>query len=268
MKGKIMKHPQPSCQKTRWPLSLLLASCFSAGALAESIQILYPTQVTKQEQTIIDTLESSQINTTLLDLSHSLFPFKKTLTVSYGGDQGPLYDPETHTVHIPFSFYTESLDYFRKNEYQKTYGKSAESGAINTMLHTLLHEAGHAYIADQNIAILGKEEDAVDNFATLLLIDYVENGDEIAISAADMFAFESEDKPEYYDLDEYIDEHSFDLQRYFATLCLVYGSNPERHPNLLDEIEKEYRQERTEFCQANYQTLSDNWHRYLTSAPE
>lgn len=58
------------------------------------------------------------------------------------------------------------------------------------------------------------------------------------------------------------------LQRYFATLCLVYGSNPERHPKLLDEIEKEYRQERTEFCQANYQTLSDNWHRYLTSAPE
>ncbi|EHD2250450.1 hypothetical protein J7G27_004230, partial [Vibrio vulnificus] len=60
MKGKIMRHPHPSCQKTRWPLSLLLASCVSTGALAESIQILYPKQITKQEQTIIDTLESYQ----------------------------------------------------------------------------------------------------------------------------------------------------------------------------------------------------------------
>ncbi|EGQ7694905.1 hypothetical protein ACCH70_000695 [Vibrio vulnificus] len=55
-----MRHPHPSCQKTRWPLSLLLASCVSTGALAESIQILYPKQITKQEQTIIDTLESYQ----------------------------------------------------------------------------------------------------------------------------------------------------------------------------------------------------------------
>lgn len=35
------------------------------------------------------------------------------------------------------------------------------------------------------------------------------------ISPADMFAFESDDRPDYDDFGEYIDEHSFDLHRYF-----------------------------------------------------
>jgi hypothetical protein len=59
-----------------------------------------------------------------------------------------------------------------------------------------LHEAGHAFIADQNIPVLGKE-DAVDHFATILLLNYVDSGDDIAISAADMFTFESEDRKEF-----------------------------------------------------------------------
>lgn len=102
----------------------------------------------------------------------------------------------------------------------------------------MLHETGHAYIEDQNIPVLGKEEDAVDNFATILMIDFLEDGAEMAISAADMFAFESDYRPDYYDFGEYIDEHSFDLQRYFSTLCLVYGSEPDQYKSLLDELKK------------------------------
>ena len=198
-----------------------------------------------------------------MDLSESLFPFRKTLTIEYGGDQGPLYDPELHQVRMPYEFYQQALDYFKKNEYDKKYGKSAQAGAIDTVLHTLLHEAGHAYIADQNIPILGKEEDAVDNFAALMMIEYVENGEDAAISAADMFAFESEDRPDYYDFGEYIDEHSFDLQRYFSTLCLVYGNNPEKHKGLLDEVENDYLADRKDFCIYQYQTVAQNWHSYL-----
>ena len=169
---------------------------------------------------------------------------------------------------IPYSFYAESLTYFEKNQYEKEYGKTAQTGAIDTLLHTLLHEAGHAYIEDQKIAILGKEEDAVDNLATIMLLNYVEHGGDAAISAADMFAFESEDRPEYYDLGEYIDEHSFDLQRYFSTLCLVYGSDPEAYKNLLDDVENDYLKNRKEFCVEHFDVINANWHQYLKESSE
>lgn len=241
--------------------SLLLSA--SAFADSDSVVIRYLEPQNQVEKTTKSDIEQSGVNQTLVDLSESLFPFRKTLTIEYGGDQGPLYDPELHQVQMPYEFYQQALDYFKKNEYDKKYGKSAQAGAIDTVLHTLLHEAGHAYIADQNIPILGKEEDAVDNFAALMMIEYVENGEDAAISAADMFAFESDDRPDYYDFGEYIDEHSFDLQRYFSTLCLVYGSNPEKHKGLLDEVENDYLADRKDFCIYQYQTVAQNWHSYL-----
>lgn len=215
----------------------------------------------KAKQAIVD----SGVNSVIVNLAQEHFKFKQPLTIQYGGDEGPLYDPETHTIHIPYNFYTQTVSYFEQNQYQEKFDRSAQLGAIDTMMHTLLHEAGHAYIEDQAIPILGKEEDAVDNFAAVIMIEYVENGDEASISAADMFAFESQDRPDYYQADEYIDEHSFDLQRYFSTLCLVYGSNPEKHADLLNEIERDLLAERKEFCVSQFQTINNNWHRYLTS---
>lgn len=250
-------------------LLLLTTIAFSSSlfAASDNIKIRYIEPENPADLDLKSAIEQSGVNQTMIELSDSLMPFNQTLTIEYGSSDGPLYDPEQHMVQMPYSFYEEALTYFKKNKYDEKYGKSAQLGAVDTVLHTLIHEVGHAYIADQNIPILGKEEDAVDNLAAILMIDYVENGDDSAISAADMFAFESEDRPDYYDFGEYIDEHSFDLQRYFSTLCLVYGSDPEKHSALLDEVENGYLTERKDFCIYQYQSISQNWHHYLKPLP-
>ncbi|WP_260260460.1 DUF4344 domain-containing metallopeptidase [Vibrio intestinalis] len=244
-------------------LSSLITFSLSAFASSDSVIIKYASGENTSQKEAITALKQSGVNQLLVELANQHFPFDNTLTIRYGGDDGPLYDPESHVVHMPYEFYQQALNYFKANDYEKKYDKSAELGAIDTILHTLLHEAGHAYIADQDIPILGKEEDAVDNFAAVMMIEYVEDGDDAAISAADMFAFESDDRPDYYDFGEYIDEHSFDLQRYFSTLCLVYGSNPEKHSDLLDEVENDYLSDRKEFCEFQYPSISQSWHNYL-----
>ncbi|KJY82153.1 hypothetical protein TW81_15020 [Vibrio galatheae] len=246
-------------------LLLPILAVFTIPAFAsDKIVIRYLTAKSQAEADIKTSIEQSGVNQTMIELANNRFPYRQTLTIEYGSEQGPLYDPDQHLVQIPYQFYQQALDYFKHNKYDEKYGKSAQSGAMDTLLHTLLHEAGHAYIADQKIPILGKEEDAVDNFAAMIMIEYVDNGDDAAISAADMFAFESEDRPDYYDFGEYIDEHSFDLQRYFSTLCLVYGSDPEKHQDLLDEVENDYLAERKDFCVFNYSNVAQNWHTYLS----
>ncbi len=231
-----------------------------------SITFSYLPAKDESEKSAQSQIKSSEIAILTQGLSQEYFPFKKTLLIKFGGQDGPLYDPNNHQIQIPYSFYTEALNYFLNNNYEKHHGRSAKQAAIDTLLHTILHEIGHAFVNEYDITILGKEEDAVDNFAAIILLNHLEKGADIVISAADMFAFESEDKPEYYEIGEYIDEHSFDLQRYFSTLCLVYGSDPETHPNLLDEIEKEYRADRREFCVEQFQTKDRDWHRVLSSA--
>ncbi len=250
------------------PLYFALLATVSVSSFAEekpNISVHYLAVNNAQEQRIKEKIIASGINTTVIELSDDLFPFSNTLTIEYGGDEGPLYDPQSHRIHIPYAFYQDSLTYFSKNKYQERFNKSPELGALDTLLHTLLHEAGHALIADQHIPILGKEEDAVDNFATVLLLNYVNNGDDAAISAADMFAFESNDRPDYYDFGEYIGEHSFDLQRYFSTLCLVYGSNPKKYDYLLDEVENDYLSERKDVCVFQFSATTESWMHYLTT---
>ncbi len=240
-----------------------LAFLANASAASDNVSIRYIKPQSEADVQLQADIEQSGVNETIIELANNLMRFNKPLVIEYGSDDGPLYDPEKHVVQMPYSFYQDALTHFRKNKYDEKYGKAAELGAMDTVLHTLLHEAGHAFIADQDIPILGKEEDAVDNLAAVLMIEYVENGDDAAISAADMFAFESGDRPDYYDFGEYVDEHSFDLQRYFSTLCLVYGSDPNKHKHLLNEIENDYLAERKDFCVYQYQSISLNWHKYL-----
>ncbi|MCK6264407.1 DUF4344 domain-containing metallopeptidase [Vibrio sp. ZSDE26] len=244
-------------------LFLIVMCHFSTAWASGPLIIKYLPADEKEEKEALSVIKQSELNELVVELSNSYFPFNETATIQYGGDEGPMYDPEIRTIHIPYTFYLQTLDYFTKNDYQKKFDKDPQYGALDTLLHTILHEVGHAFVHDQAIPILGKEEDAVDNFATLIMINYLENGADSAISAADMFAFESEDRPDYYDFGEYIDEHSFDLQRYFSTLCLVYGNDPETHKNLLDEVENDYLSDRKEFCEYEYQNLSNNWSRYL-----
>ncbi|MHC6529812.1 MULTISPECIES: DUF4344 domain-containing metallopeptidase [unclassified Vibrio] len=243
--------------------SLALTSTAQAGP---KLIIDYLPPLKEHEQALKTDIQRSGINQIVVELSERYFRFQDPLTIVYGSSEGPLYDPQQHVIHVPYRFYQDSLDYFSNNDYEKRYGRSARQGAQDTLLHTLLHEVGHAFIAENDIPVLGKEEDAVDNFATLMMINYVSEGQDMAISAADMFAFESEFRPDYYDFGEYIDEHSFDLQRYFSTLCLVYGSDPSGYQHLLDEVENDYLQDRKDFCIYQFERVNRNWHHYLSSA--
>ncbi|WP_375749782.1 DUF4344 domain-containing metallopeptidase [Vibrio sp. HN007] len=228
-----------------------------------NIIVKYLPGQTEGEKEVIEILKNSGVNDTIVQLGDELFPFNNTLSIEYGSDDGPLFDPEINTIQMPYSFVLEAFHYFTKNKYDEKYGKPAYEGVLDTVAHTLVHEIGHAYIMDKNIPILGKEEDAVDNLAAIVMIEYLESGADSAISAADMFAFESDEMPEKIHMAEYIDEHSFNMQRYFQTLCLVYGSDPEKFKGLLDEVGKEEVTQREEFCEYHYQRVSDDWHTYL-----
>lgn len=179
--------------------SLLLTFSLSTSATVDTINFHYRPAADALERQTKTAIQESSLDDLITELANHYFPFSQPLTIQYGSEEGPLYDPETHTIHIPYEFYQQVLHYFITNNYQEKLGRSAQLGTIDTLLHTLLHEAGHAYIADQNIPILGKEEDAVDNFAAIIMLEYVEGGDEATISAADMFAFESQQRPNYYD---------------------------------------------------------------------
>jgi hypothetical protein len=92
------------------------------------------------------------------------------------------------------------------------------------------HEFGHALIHELKLPTTGREEDVVDQFATLLLLEQGERGEEAALAGAAFFLLLSEateGKPAFWD------EHSLDQQRFFNISCWLYGASPFRQVNLV-----------------------------------
>jgi hypothetical protein len=93
--------------------------------------------------------------------------------------------------------------------------------ALNGMTFTLLHELGHAIIGELDLGVTGGEEDAVDDFAALLLLELKEPG--LAVDGAEAMldlGVLSQGQARFSD------EHSLSPQRFYNVLCLAYGADP------------------------------------------
>ncbi|GIU14136.1 MULTISPECIES: DUF4344 domain-containing metallopeptidase [unclassified Shewanella] len=237
---------------TKWlAMALLLSfSCQSPAAVVSQ----FITAETRQELRAYRLIKAIEPQ---LQQVYLALPMQHKLTLVYGAQDGPLFDPELMQIQIPYHFVTEVLNRFTKDEYQQT-GVTPKQATQDALLHTLGHEYGHAYIYANQVIVLGREEDAVDTLATLLLIHAFKDGAEIALSAADLFALEDEDIDELVEGD-FSDEHSLDAQRYHATVCLIYGSDPDKYAALLSTSAQ--KEDRAAMCEQEYARQSDNWER-------
>ncbi|MGQ0540251.1 MAG: DUF4344 domain-containing metallopeptidase [Blastocatellia bacterium] len=151
----------------------------------------------------------------------------------------------------------ELMEYFYKTF--KGNG-DAESEAYQKMFDAVrfvfLHEIGHALIDAYKLPIGGNEEDAADRCSAYINIK--ELGDEgvrAVLAAADAFAIES--KQTANTRRNLADEHLLQEQRFYNSLCMIYGSNTTKFANIVTDgyLPKE----RAVRCPTEYQRTVESW---------
>lgn len=125
-----------------------------------------------------------------------------------------------------------------------------------TWLFFFFHELGHALIDLYDLPVAGKEEDTVDTFSTLVLIRL--GGTEMAALAASYWRARM---PASYDNIAYADEHALSAQRFYWTLCLVYGSDPDGNQDMVTN--GLLTQVRADRCKGDYALASHSWDELL-----
>ena len=125
----------------------------------------------------------------------------------------------------------------------------------STWLFVAFHEMGHALVDAYGLPVTGREEDAVDDLATLLLIHA--GASDAAIDAA---SFWQAVETGQHSAEEFADEHSLSGQRFYAILCLVYGSQPREYAWLVDEG---YLPTNPERCVREYERKDASWFKLL-----
>lgn len=199
--------------------------------------------------------KSSEIEL-ITSLINQEFKLEKRLKLIFGVKDGPLFDSEINSIFIPYSFLTEVEERFQKAKYSSGSGLSAKAATMDALMHTIFHELAHALIFQYELPVLGKEEDAADGLASVLLIEYLDEGQEVLITAADLFDLESQDIAEYQ-AEDYWDEHSLDIQRYYSSMCHVYGSSPKDYKQI--KTDEKFSDEKAENCIDDYEILVNSW---------
>lgn len=123
------------------------------------------------------------------------------------------------------------------------------------LLGIFYHELGHALIDILQLPVFGQEEDAAD-VASILLIDgfYDEEAAQaLAYDAAFGFLAEAEFAGDV----AYWDVHGPDEQRFYNTVCLFYGGNPDAREDFA--IDLGLPEERAETCPEEFQLALDSW---------
>jgi hypothetical protein len=119
----------------------------------------------------------------------------------------------------------------------------------------IFHELGHAVIDIYQLPAVGREEDAADQLAALVLISGGADEAESVIAAAEFF-----DKISSNELD-FADEHSLNQQRVYNILCWLYGSNPKKYSTIVTS--GILPQSRAERCPDEYNQVERSWNKLL-----
>jgi hypothetical protein len=129
---------------------------------------------------------------------------------------------------------------------------SAEQLRAGMFASVLLHETGHALFDLLSVPVFGREEDAADQMAALVALQF---GKETARTAVKGFAYlwkisamAGGDPGKNFQA--YADSHGTASQRMYNTLCLAYGAQPGWFQDFVDS--KWLPEDRAKGCKREY----------------
>ena len=197
------------------------------------------------------------VDALVLDLKKQIaLPFDIQVVFEECGDANAYYDNDTHEITVCHEL-IEGYYYLFSHRLKATTlrNEAAKSATVSIFLH----ELGHALIDVWELPITGREEDAADQFATLWLINRMPDGEQIALTTARSFKLLAD--LEKGEKNDYSDRHSPDGQRFYDTICLIYGHMPEKYEYLIKNGTIPV--ERALECEEDYARLNKSWQTLL-----
>jgi len=188
-----------------------------------AVEVRWQEPASEEDELGYELLKASETELLAETLAET-FQLPNPLTVKgvNGIGGGPFYSPEDNSITLPYGFAALIFQVLAEGNPEASEEELGERvGAVNSFI--LEHEFGHALIANYELPVLGKEEDAADSIATVLLLKATEGAGYAAAAAAFWADFSGRQEPPA--IADYADNHSLDLQRAFDILCWVAGSS-------------------------------------------
>jgi hypothetical protein len=174
------------------------------------------------------------------------------------GEPNAWYDPDSRAVTLCYEMATGVVDLAPRKA--SPAGVTREQAIRGPIAQILLHETSHALFHILHVPIFGREEDAADQLAALLLLHLAPAHARDLVYGSGYF-FATLGRREALDKGAFADVHSTSWQRFYSLACLAYGFDPHRYADL---VAKGYLpKERATMCGEEYKQIAYAFERLI-----
>lgn len=168
------------------------------------------------------------------------------------------YDPQFKEIVLCYELIDQ---YFINLEKYSTSDNDLIVKVQDSIYYIFVHELGHAFIDVYQLPLIGQEEDAADQLATIVLLQEGDSGINTLFSALEILTERIQD--ESTDVNElpYWDVHALDQQRYFNILCFIYATDTDQFVWI---VEEDYLPlQRAYTCEQDFSKSYSSWRELL-----
>lgn len=198
--------------------------------------------------------EEKLLETAADKLNRSLMlPYDITLRTKDCGEANAFYEEKDHSITVCYELMEH---FFRLFKSTGMTDDAAYDKMFDAVRFAFLHELGHALIDAYKLPILSNEEDAADRCSSYIcLTELGDEGVKAVQAASDGFAIES--KTASKEGRSLADEHLLQEQRFYNTLCMIYGSDAAKYDYLVTQ--NYLPQARAARCPNEYERTVQSW---------
>lgn len=208
--------------------ALLVAACGGSDDAGHKDEGDVVTEWDPGGSALSNTLHKEKLFESVADALNDGFKFPRDLPIVHTscGEENAFYDPNSGQLLMCYELLESISKISQDLVAQGSAQDEDELGEriVGTWMFVFFHELGHGLVDLYQLPITGKEEDVVDEFSTLLMIEA--DLAEYAAYAADYWQYTDTGM---YDESSFADEHSLNSQRFYNILCLIYGSDPDKY---------------------------------------
>ena len=170
-----------------------------------------------------------------------IFRLPRRVALQFGGELGPLYDPATSTINIPYRFVSKLIDAFPDT-----------ADAVDATHFVVYHEIGHALIDHIDLQGIEDSEEAADALAVLISIELVGTGGGPVLAASRLILTPGLSLSLHPTADSGIDP-----ERSRQLICWIIGSDPGRLEWLAEDAGIPVPE--ADSCPMEYEEVREEW---------
>ncbi|MGE3147920.1 MAG: DUF4344 domain-containing metallopeptidase [Pseudorhodoplanes sp.] len=220
---------------------------------ADRIDIRYVEPKSSEHQPVYRMVKEGKALESIREILRPLKLPRRLLLQTAGcdGESNAWYDGRDVTVCYEF------LDEFWKNVADKDApaGIAPIDTLIGPVADTFFHEVGHAVFDILRIPVLGREEDAADQFSTFLMLRF-EKQEARRLIMGSAYQYKNDIAAPVVTMPrrKFANEHGMPAQRFYNLLCVAYGADPKLFGDL---VEKDFLpKERAEGCEDEFKQVA------------